>query len=59
VIDPEVLADPLATRTYLMRACRECRRYLGLEVPPGREPRPEEAESEDAVPGADANPIPP
>jgi hypothetical protein len=37
VIDPAVLADPLAARTWLMRACLECRRYLGLEVPAHRE----------------------
>lgn len=30
VIDPEILADQQATRQYLMRTCRECRRYLGL-----------------------------
>ncbi len=28
-----VLADHHKTRAYLMRACLECRRYLGLEVP--------------------------
>ncbi len=33
LLDPAVLADQRATRTYLMRACLECRRYLGLEVP--------------------------
>ena len=33
VLDPAVLADQRATRSYLMRACLECRRYLGLEVP--------------------------
>jgi 1-acyl-sn-glycerol-3-phosphate acyltransferase len=32
-LPPEVLADQKATRHYLMRACLECRRYLGLEVP--------------------------
>jgi 1-acyl-sn-glycerol-3-phosphate acyltransferase len=59
VLPPEVLADPLATRTFLMRVCRECRRYLGLEVPPGPAARSEEGEKEDGVPGADAQPIPP
>ena len=59
VLPPEVLADPLRTRTFLMRACRECRRYLGLEVPPGREGKPEEGESEDDVPGSDTQPIKP
>jgi 1-acyl-sn-glycerol-3-phosphate acyltransferase len=29
----EVLADGRATRAYLMRACLECRRHLGLGVP--------------------------
>jgi 1-acyl-sn-glycerol-3-phosphate acyltransferase/MFS family permease len=33
VLDPAVLADQRATRSLLMRACLECRRYLGLEVP--------------------------
>jgi len=32
ILDPVVLADQHATRQYLMRACRECRRYLGLPV---------------------------
>jgi 1-acyl-sn-glycerol-3-phosphate acyltransferase len=59
VLDPAVLADPLSTRTYLMRACRECRRYLGLEVPPGRDPKAEEGDSEDDVPGTDVQPIQP
>lgn len=34
VLPPEVLADPMRTRIYLMRACLACRRFLGLEVPP-------------------------
>jgi 1-acyl-sn-glycerol-3-phosphate acyltransferase len=29
----DVLAQHRTTRTYLMRACLECRRHLGLEVP--------------------------
>jgi hypothetical protein len=29
----DVLADGRATRAYLMRACLECRRHLGLTVP--------------------------
>ncbi len=33
-VPAEVLADQRATRLYLMRACLECRRHLGLEVPP-------------------------
>src|SRR5262249_12636548 len=32
-LPPEVLADQHATRAYLRRACLECRRPLGLEVP--------------------------
>jgi 1-acyl-sn-glycerol-3-phosphate acyltransferase len=59
VIPPKVLADPLVTRTFLMRACRECRRYLGLEVPPGQAVKPEEDDSEKGVAGPDAHPIPP
>jgi 1-acyl-sn-glycerol-3-phosphate acyltransferase len=31
---PEVLADPRATRVYLMRECLQARAILGLEVPP-------------------------
>jgi 1-acyl-sn-glycerol-3-phosphate acyltransferase/MFS family permease len=33
VLPPEVLADQRATRLYLMRACLEARRHLGLPVP--------------------------
>lgn len=33
VMPPEVLADHRATRSYLMQACLEARRHLGLEVP--------------------------
>jgi hypothetical protein len=40
-----------------MRACRECRRYLGLDVPPSRDGKAEESDSEDDVPGADAQPM--
>jgi hypothetical protein len=39
VIDPTILADHRRTRTYLMRACLECRRNLGLDVPPDTETR--------------------
>jgi 1-acyl-sn-glycerol-3-phosphate acyltransferase len=59
LIDPAILADPLATRTYLMRTCLECRRYLGLEVPAGRDGHLEEYAAEDSVPGPDARPIQP
>jgi 1-acyl-sn-glycerol-3-phosphate acyltransferase len=58
VLPPEVLADPLATRTFLMRACRECRRHLGLEVPPDRPARSGGGEGDD-VAGADAQPVKP
>jgi 1-acyl-sn-glycerol-3-phosphate acyltransferase len=34
VLAPALLADQRATRFYLMRRCLECRRYLGLDVPP-------------------------
>ena len=30
LIDPALLEDPLATRTYLMRVCLETRAFLGL-----------------------------
>jgi 1-acyl-sn-glycerol-3-phosphate acyltransferase len=53
VLDPALLADPLATRRYLMRACLECRRYLGLEVPACRDRWADGWEGEDEVPGAD------
>ncbi len=33
VLDPALLADQRATRTYLMRACLEARRSLGREAP--------------------------
>src|SRR5205814_578406 len=33
VVPAEVLADRRTTRRYLMRACLELRRQLGLEVP--------------------------
>jgi 1-acyl-sn-glycerol-3-phosphate acyltransferase len=36
-LDPAILTDQAATRQYLMRACRECRRYLGLPVSEERE----------------------
>jgi 1-acyl-sn-glycerol-3-phosphate acyltransferase len=36
-LDPALLADHHLTRQYLMRACLECRRYLGLPVPDARE----------------------
>jgi hypothetical protein len=33
VLPAEVLADHRSTRRYLMRACLEARRHLGLPVP--------------------------
>jgi 1-acyl-sn-glycerol-3-phosphate acyltransferase len=33
VLPPEILADHRSTRRYLMRACLEARRHLGLPVP--------------------------
>jgi len=37
ILDAAILADRHATRQYLMRACLECRRYLGLPVPEGED----------------------
>ena len=40
-----LLFDLEATRPYLMRACLECRRYLGLDVPdPGKLGEPADAQ---------------
>jgi 1-acyl-sn-glycerol-3-phosphate acyltransferase len=50
-LPPEVLADQKTTRAWLMHACLECRRYLGLEVP--------EVGKAGAAEGADAQPINP
>src|SRR5262249_40742495 len=44
VLDPELLKDQRATRTYLMRACLGARALLGLEVLG----QPEAAEEEEA-----------
>jgi 1-acyl-sn-glycerol-3-phosphate acyltransferase len=57
VLDPALLADQRATRKYLWRACLECRRYLGLEVP--AETDDWEDEEAKAAPDADAHPINP
>jgi 1-acyl-sn-glycerol-3-phosphate acyltransferase len=46
VLEAGVLADQRATRAYLMRACLECRRYLGLEVPAAPEEEGEAAAEE-------------
>jgi len=55
----EVLADQRATRAYLMRACLECRRYLGLEVPAGVVPGAADWESgtDQEQPGGEAHEI--
>jgi 1-acyl-sn-glycerol-3-phosphate acyltransferase len=45
VLPAALLADQRATRSFLMRACLECRRFLGLDVPAP----PEDAEK---APGA-------
>jgi hypothetical protein len=37
VLAPALLEDHRATRVYLMRACLEARRHLGLEVPESKE----------------------
>jgi 1-acyl-sn-glycerol-3-phosphate acyltransferase len=42
VLDPHILQDQRATRSYLMRACLEQRRHLGLEVGPAAEAEPDE-----------------
>src|SRR6185312_6352960 len=39
VLDPGILADQHSTRQYLMRACLECRRYLGLPVLSAEDPK--------------------
>jgi 1-acyl-sn-glycerol-3-phosphate acyltransferase len=43
VLPAELLADQRATRAFLMRACLECRRILGLDVP-ATPTAPDEAE---------------
>jgi 1-acyl-sn-glycerol-3-phosphate acyltransferase len=51
VLPAEVLADHRATRRYLMRACLECRRHLGLDVPEPGEPLPGDEADEGPLPG--------
>jgi 1-acyl-sn-glycerol-3-phosphate acyltransferase len=46
VLDPAILADQRSTRAYLQRACLECRRYLGLDVPAETEPLAEKDEGQ-------------
>jgi 1-acyl-sn-glycerol-3-phosphate acyltransferase len=58
VLAPSLLADQRSTRAYLMRACLECRRYLGLEVPADKEVHTEgENPQEQDAPGTDAQEI--
>lgn len=47
ILDPAILADQHATRQYLMRACLECRRYLGLPVLASEGSKTAEATKED------------
>ncbi len=50
VLPSELLADQRATRRYLMRACLEARRHLGLPVPEEIIPAPSDAlEEADSV----------
>jgi 1-acyl-sn-glycerol-3-phosphate acyltransferase len=59
-LPPEVLADQKATRQYLIHACLECRRYLGLEVPDaGKMGEVEGRKGPEPAAGADAHPINP
>ncbi len=46
-LDPAILTDQQATRQYLMRACLECRRYLGLPVLTVREDKTADKEFAD------------
>ncbi|HZY86674.1 MAG TPA: MFS transporter [Gemmataceae bacterium] len=56
----EVLADQKATRAWLMHACLECRRCLGLEVPDaGKLGEADGPKGPDAAEGADVRPINP
>jgi 1-acyl-sn-glycerol-3-phosphate acyltransferase len=57
VLPEEVLADHRATRAYLMKACLECRRHLGLEVP--AEPEAESADETEEGPVPGVHPINP
>ncbi len=57
-LDAVILADQHATRQYLMRACLECRRYLGLPVPTGPASRAMDWGQEEAH-DADVRPIKP
>jgi 1-acyl-sn-glycerol-3-phosphate acyltransferase len=58
VLDGAMLADQRATRAYLMQACLECRRHLGLEVPgSGTEDEWDEGEGDQEPPGPEAHQI--
>jgi hypothetical protein len=51
VVDPGILADQRATRIYLMRACLEARKWLGLppgELPPRAEEPDDKADNENS-----------
>jgi 1-acyl-sn-glycerol-3-phosphate acyltransferase len=50
-VDPNVLADQRAARIFLMRACLDARKYLGLppgELPPRAEEQEDKADDENA-----------
>jgi 1-acyl-sn-glycerol-3-phosphate acyltransferase len=55
-LPPEVLANHRTTRTYLMRACLECRRSLGLEVPAISADSAGEEDSANRAGGKDTDP---
>lgn len=52
----EVLHDHRSTRAYLMRACLECRRYLGLEVPAISADQPNQDSQASSARTSDADP---
>jgi 1-acyl-sn-glycerol-3-phosphate acyltransferase len=55
VLPAEVLADQRVTRVYLMKACLECRRHLGLEVPSADEALAGDEAEEGPLPGVAAH----
>ena len=60
VLDPAILADHRSTRTYLRRACLECRRWLGLPIPAESEKKDGAADEQgEETPEADAHQINP
>lgn len=54
VLDSEILSEHRPTRTYLMEACLEARRHLGLEPFPLPHPRGKEPEDETAEPPSES-----